>query len=203
MLSELQTGVQAAGDSAKITARGGRTGEAIVSELHGRYTEQASRGLVFSAANPAAQAVSVALATTYTGICLTNPAGSGKNLAILRAGFSLTVAPAAIANLGLMGGFGAVTHTTPLIVKKNLIDNAMTASVGTSVALVDSAATIPTPVFLEGLMGGFTAAALPSSPVTPVPVEGSWVVPPGGFLAVFALTAVTGYGHIVWEEVPI
>jgi hypothetical protein len=79
----------------------------------------------------------------------------------------------------------------------------MTASHPSSIALVASAATIPTPVFLEGLQAGFTAAALPSSPTATTSLDGSWVVAPGGFIAIFALTAVTGYGHFVWEEVAV
>ncbi len=198
-----QVGPQGGADSQTSSLRMDRDGGQVVTNLHGALYEQAARGKIFSAANPTAQAVSVALATTYTGLCLSNPIGSGKNLAVLRAGFALTVAPAAIANVGLMGGFGTVTHTTPRIVNSGLINSVMTSSVGTSIALVDSAATIPTPVYLEGLMGGFTAAALPSSPNLTADLNGSWVVAPGGFIAIFALTAVTGYGHFVWEEVSL
>jgi hypothetical protein len=29
------------------------------------------------------------------------------------------------------------------------------------------------------------------------------IIPPGGFVAIGALTAVTGFGALVWEEQPI
>ncbi|MEO6293047.1 MAG: hypothetical protein ABIO88_10565, partial [Burkholderiaceae bacterium] len=43
-----------------------------VADAHGRYLTAALEGRLFSASNVAAQAVSVALATTYTGLCLSN-----------------------------------------------------------------------------------------------------------------------------------
>jgi hypothetical protein len=72
-----QVGPQGGADTAASAHRADRTGALVVTQAHGQLYEQTSRSLVFSAANPAAQAVSVALATTYTGLCLTNPAGSG------------------------------------------------------------------------------------------------------------------------------
>lgn len=41
-------------------------------------------GAVFRVSNQAAAAITAALATTYTGLCLSNPAGSGVNLAVKR-----------------------------------------------------------------------------------------------------------------------
>jgi hypothetical protein len=108
-----------------IELRVGHTGEAIVQELHGRYFETMARGALFSAANPAAQAVSVALATTYTGLMLYNPIGSGVMLVPNKVKFALSVAPAAIATLGLISGVQTVapTGTTALIVRSNQVGN--------------------------------------------------------------------------------
>ncbi|OLD92627.1 MAG: hypothetical protein AUG84_00790 [Chloroflexi bacterium 13_1_20CM_4_66_7] len=72
-------------------------------------------GVIYSAANQAAQAVSVALATAYTGIGIYNPPGSGVNLVPLKVKFGLSVAPAAVATIGLLGCWaatGAVTAQT-------------------------------------------------------------------------------------------
>jgi hypothetical protein len=72
------------------------------------------------------------------------------------------------------------------------------------VALADVSATLPVaPTWLQMLMGGFTAAALPSTSPALIDVAGMWVVPPGGFIAIGALTAVTGLFSMQWEEVPI
>src|SRR5450755_1849865 len=82
------------------TLRSGQLADPILSELHGRYYEQAYRQNLFWAANTATQTLSVALNTTYTGICISNPAGNTKNVVLTKLGFALTAAPAAIAPLG-------------------------------------------------------------------------------------------------------
>jgi hypothetical protein len=65
-------GERALGDSDEEKFRQGRTGEAIVSQLNGAYYERAGRGGIFTVANQAAVTTTIALATTYTGLCLTN-----------------------------------------------------------------------------------------------------------------------------------
>jgi hypothetical protein len=156
-------------------------------------------GIIYSAANQAAQAVSVALATTYTGIGIYNPLGSGINLVPLKVKFALSVAPAGIATIGLLGGVqtAAPTGQTALTVRSGIIGNATTG-----VGIAVSAATLATPFWLEHLEDGFTAAALPA-PVPPFYMDGHLTVGPGGFLGVGALTAVTGLGSIFWAELPV
>lgn len=181
--------------------RQNRQGDMAVSELHARYFEQGRYGNMYSAANQAAQAVSVALATTYTGLCLYNPIGSGVILVPNKVAFALSVAPAAIATIGLIGGFaatgGVTAQTTKLANQSSQIGN---ASTGKGIAL--SAATIVTPTWLQQLRDGAAAAAFPSD-IGPVDLEGAFQILPGAFMAIGALTAVTGLGSIVWEEVPI
>ena len=201
---QTQVGQQAVQDGAIVPARGGKAGEQMVSEVQARYYEQAYRGNTFIASNVAAQAVSVALAATYTGLAISNPLGNTKNLVLLGYGFALTVAPAAIASLHLIGGYSAtanVTHTTPLAAPG--IQNALLGTGPQSSAKADSAATVVNPGYLQPLMGGFTAAALPSSPVTWIDLGGQIILPPGAWAAVGALTAVTGFGGFTWAEVPV
>jgi hypothetical protein len=184
------------------TFRQGQMGELIVSELQGRYYENAYRQNLFWAANQAAQAVSVALATTYTGICLSNPAGNTKNLVPLKLQYALSVAPAAIATLGIITGYastGVTVHTTALTPASTLIGTGPAPT-----AKADSAATlVGTPAWSMQFSSGFTAAALPSTGATVIDLEGVFIIPPGGYLALGALTAVTGLGAIVWAEVPV
>lgn len=196
-----QTGPQTLNDGSQTPLRLGNSGELIASLLHGRYYEQVMRGNVWWASNQAAQAVSIALATTYTGICLSNPLGSGKNLVLLSAGYALSVAPAGIATIHLIGGSSPatnVTHTAALTPR-----NALLGNTGSPVAKADSQATIPTPEYIMSLMGGFTAGALPASPNALFDIGGQLILAPGGFIAIGALTAVTGFGSFVWEEVLI
>jgi hypothetical protein len=186
------------------TAGGGFQTDQWISELHAPYYTLAYSGMAFNASNVAAQAVSVALTTTYTGLCISNPLGNTKNLVLLGAGYALTVAPAAIASLHLIAGYSATTavaHTTPLAAPG--IQNGLIGTGPSATAKADSAATIVNPGYLIPLMGGFTAAALPSSPLAWIDLKGMFVVPPGGWVALGALTAVTGFGGFVWAEVPV
>lgn len=203
MLAEIQTGEQIRTDGTIGPPAGTRTGDIRVSDAHGRYYEAASRGRLYIAHNTGAQAVSVALNTTYTGLCLSNPYGSGRNLVLLGCNYALSVAPAAIASLHLIGGFSvgtAVTHTTPITNNNwsTIIGNA-----GSSVAKVDSAATIPTPVYVMAMGSGFTAAALYATTPGWIDIGGSIILQPGAFICWGALTAVTGFGSFMWEEIAI
>jgi len=198
-LSLQRIGPTSGGSGTAAPFRGDGTGAQAVTDAHGRYAEAARRGSLFYAASQAAQAISVALATAYTGLCLSNPAGSKVNLELLSVGLALSVAPAAIAPIGLIGGQSttAVVHTTPLLPASTLLGTPR------GVGLADSVATIPTPLWLQLLMGGFTAAALPSTSPADVDIAGKWIIPPGGFIAIGALTAVTGLWSALWEEVPV
>ena len=182
----------------------GLTGAQRVADAHGRYMQASLEGRVFSASNVAAQAVSVALTTTYTGLCISNPAGNTKNFALLGCQYALSVAPAAIASLHLIAGFsgaGIVTHTAALAAPG--IQSTIINGSASSTAKADTQATTVNPYYLFGLGSGFTAAALYATTPHFVDLGGIFIIPPGGWVAWGALTAVTGFGSFVWEEIPI
>jgi len=81
----------------------------------------------------------------------------------LKVKFGLSVAPAAIATIGLLGCWaatGAVTAQTAKLTPQNgIIGN---TAAGQGIAL--SQATIVTPTWIEQLYDGFTAAALRHRP---------------------------------------
>lgn len=175
-----------------------------VGDACGRYMNAALEGRLFSASNTAAQAVSVALATTYTGLCISNPAGTNKNLVMLAAQYALTVAPAAIASLHLIAGYssaGVVTHTAALAAPG--IQSGLINGQSNSVAKADTQSTIVNPYYLLPVGSGFTAAALYATTPAWIDLGGCFIIPPGGWIAWGALTAVTGFGGFLWEEVPI
>lgn len=102
MKSELVVGPQVAQDSALIGARAGKAGDAIVSELHGRFYEQAYRGNLYSsgmtttsianATFTTADANSATLGTAATAtpiVGIWNPTTSGVNAVILQANIQL------------------------------------------------------------------------------------------------------------------
>lgn len=148
-------------------------------------------------------ATSAGLAATYTGLCLSNPAGSGKNLVLVRASGALDVAPAALTAYGLIIGYsaaGVVTHTTAL--------TPLTLSpIGTGVALVglaDAACTIVgTPAW-----GQFFGETPSATGVTTFNFffDGTTIIPPGGYAAIgstIAGPAAGLYGSLVWFEKPL
>jgi len=175
--------------------------ESLLSQLEARYRIGVRNGEVYFACNQATQAVSVALTTTYTGCVVYNPVTSKKNLSILAASFSAWSAPAGIVSIGLQGGWsaaGVVTHTAALVVY-----NAKTFTVGGGYGGADSqATTVGTPIWLTMLSSANTSAAL-STANSPVwfDIGGAYEVPPGGWIAIGAQTAISGVGSIQWREV--
>jgi hypothetical protein len=190
--------------SAASVERIGPQGQLLTDSLHGSMFESSRCGTLFFAANQAAVTTTVALATTYTGLCVSNPVGNNRDLIIRAINFKLSVAPAGITLVGIMGGYvstgGVTAHTTPLVYGTavwscNLGSNAVPT------AKADSAATIVAPKFMWPLLGGFTAGALYPDSAAFIDSQGAWVVQPGGYVALYTLTVSVGFASIVWEEV--
>jgi hypothetical protein len=185
--------------------RQGQLGDAIFSELHGRYYEANYRRALFGAANTAGVATPACTSgttTAYTGLILSNPVGSQVNLSIMKCAFSFPVAPAAALAVGLALSYNSgtnVTHTTPVTPRS------LFYGVGpTPVGLVDSSATLPTaPVFMK-LLGTVAAAIFVGEAVQDM--EGGIILPPGAYAAFFTTTAsgAAGFlGSYTWEEIPL
>jgi hypothetical protein len=189
------------GDGTYYPLRLSKTGELVISGAHGKYAEAGRRGKLFGAANQAATTTTVGLATTYTGLVISNPAGSGVNLEILQVGVGLAAAPAAPSTIGLLAGWlaaGITAHTTPLTPFNEKFDLAA------GLAKADAAATlVGTPTLVEVLMGGFTAATLPSVGPALIDVAGGIIVPPGGYCGIYTSTVASIFGSFTWEEVPL
>lgn len=192
-------------DGANIIARGGKQGDTIVSELHGRYYETTYRGAMFSGAVVGAT-TSAGLATTATGLILSNPLGSGVNVVVNKVGYSFIVAFAAAAAIGIATGFHAATavvQTTPITPRPQLFNGS-----GTGKALLASAATLPVAptvntIFASGLTGAITT--LPHVANSIVDLEGAVILVPGAFAMLYTSTASGAAGasaSFSWEEVP-
>jgi hypothetical protein len=211
MITQLNIGpgnatVASLGPGTTPTLRGGNMGDLIVSELHGRYYESTYRRAVMNGAI-AGQVTTVGLATTYTGLCLSNPIGSTVNLVLLKCGFAFSVAFAAASAIGIMTGYNSstnVTHTTPVTPRSQFFG---VGAAGTG--LLDSSATLPTAPTLNTILGmGLTGAitTVPQVLTSIVDLEGSIILPPGAYAAFYTSTvsgAAAGHFSFTWEEVPL
>lgn len=185
----------------------GNMQDAIVSELHGRYYESVYRKARFQAASQAAATTTVGLATTYTGLCLSNPINSPVNLVLGKVGFAFIVAFPAAAVIALACGYNSgtnVTHTTPVTPRSSYFNTGTTPQ-----GLVDASATLPTAPFYTHVLGsGLTGAITTMPAMAPdlVDLEGAVLLPPGAY-AILATSTVSGtsgfWGSFEWEEVPL
>lgn len=205
-MSNVQCGPQVTTDGVSTLARGGRSSEAIIGQLHGRYYEAAFRNTMFSG-SIVGQVTTVGLATTYTGLVLSNPVASTVNLVINKVGYSFIVAFAAASHIGLMTGFNAatnVTHTTPVTPRSQKF-----GATTTPTGLLDSAATLPTAptvnmIFASGLTGAITTASFIAEGYCDL--EGSLILAPGAYAAIYTSTAsgaASGGFSFSWEEVAV
>lgn len=197
---------------------GGRSAEGIVAELHGKYFTQASRGNMFFISTIAAGLAVPISSTTAPTVALWNPAGSGKNAALVRytaAYVSGTSVATAIGlafspNAGNTVATGAVfTAFNRSALNTNLFNcllgagnvTAMNASAnGTNTLTVAG-------TYLLTMLG--ESALIATTAMNPYlafyDFDGSLIVPPG--VAVYVVgTAASGAllaQSLVWEEAPI
>lgn len=206
--------------------RQGRQGDIIGSGLHGRFYEQNLRGNVYSGGVATASISNATFTTGTLGVTATpiiglwNPLTSVVNCVVLQA--MLAVVMTALQNTGCGAfmwatstGNGAIsTGNTPLNRKtltaagslvKDLCGLALTGMTNNLVVRGVSA-----------LMGGSSKALAEldtavgmTTTMTGCPIEqldGSWIVPPGGVLALLCTTTPVAHsaaGGILWEEVPL
>lgn len=184
----------------------GAQNDLMISQLHGAKYSQAVNNKLFFGANSAAVTTSVALATTYVGLCLSNPAGNTKNLVLRRVTAIFSVVQAAKTAIGLITGWasgGITAHTTPLTPKcANLLNTtAATGKLDSACTLVGSGANAP--LWGRWLSSGATAT---SDPAVDVDLEGGLVIVPGAYVATGTLIAgpTSGFlGSMEWEEVDV
>lgn len=148
---------------------------------------------------------SAALATTYTGLVLTNPVNSAVDLVLQSASFANAVAQAAVRTIGLLAGFNAtsaVTQTTPAVVVNNFVGGPAGSG------LLATAATLPTAPLLMLIFTELTTGA-----VTTWPTYGGFfdlndglnliIIPPGGYVGFYTSTASTASSlnlGLQWSE---
>ena len=210
MLIQGQVGPQSAtaslGVGTQPPARFGNMGELVVGTLHGDHYEANYRRSLYAAANQTGVVTTVGPALTYTGLCLSNPVGSGINVSINDVGLSFLVAFPAAASIGVMVGYNSstnVTHTTPVTPRSMFVGVGVVGQ-----ALVDSSCTFPTAPTLTNVLGaGLTGAITTATGIMPMnwDASGAIILPPGGYAAIWTSTvsgAAAMFASFLWEEVP-
>jgi hypothetical protein len=178
----------------------------FTSERHGPYYQASYAGVSAFAANPVGKITTVGLATTYTGLCVSNPAASTVNLSIQFVRGAFNVVTGAITAVGLITGWsaaGVVTHTTALTVNSTKIGSVITTPI--IQGLADSACTLVGTPAWSGMLAVCESGAVAGSAFN-ADIKGELVIPPGGYIAI-GTTAASGaaglFGYISWEEAPI
>ena len=198
-----QPATQSSGATPNI--RSGRGGDVIYSGLHGRYYEQTYNGNVFFVASQSVATTTTGLTTTYTGLSLSNPLGSGVNLVLLKASFNQSVIQSTqVEAYGIATGFSATTNPT-----HSAAVTPQSAKVGSGIvakALADSSNnTLPAaPVYTHFI--GATGTATADSTYNFVDLDGSIILMPGAFACWVtpAQASVAGlWFSFAWEEVPV
>lgn len=223
-LAQVEVGIPSAasiGDNQVTGVLGGKQGEAVVSQLHGKYYTQAVRGNVHYASTASAGSVfSVYSNAAYTGLALWNPEGSGKNLALIKCNVgmnSITATNTAGFGYAWINNTGSTLATAAVISAFTLITATRGTGIcglggqGSSVARAGSAATLTTGL-LWGRAASFGASAASAITTQLSPglgtltedFDGMMIVPPN---TLFALTAavvpgLTAVATLIWEEVP-
>lgn len=166
------------------------------------FLEQARLGNMYHACSAGAVTLST-VSATCTGLALSNPFGSGKNVIVKRVSFQPSTAPAGAAVVGLAISPAvsqtAVVHTTPAVIH-NAIANGSNLNVG--VASVDVAATLPAaPVWLRPIGGVVAGSSITPGKYTEE-VNGEIILPPGTNLSLsYLTTAAVGIASVTWAEV--
>ena len=202
---DLIVGVQKAGDGGRVVGRAGHTGEVIVSQLHGRYYEQARRGNLFTS-YVATVATSVP-ATATIGNMVWNPPGSGVYLSMLKWTSQIVATSAACTGIVLAGGYQTTTPTTvtaATFTGRTLINK--TTQVEGAAKAYSVATVITIPLVVVVLHHNTAAIATTGEDVIAGDLEGSIVVDEGGFVTMAALGgAAAASAHtssLMWEEIP-
>lgn len=223
---QIQPGEQSLSDGTPGNARGGKQGDAVVSELHGRFYEQNYRGRIYSDGIATVAAITAAtynistLGATATPIAgLWNPSTSPVNAVLLQA--TLNTIKTALQNTGCgpffwatsTGNTAITTGNVPLNRKslaksgsycKGMSNVALTGLTNNLVVMGASAlygGSSSLAAFLE-TQAGMATCHVSSREL----FDGEWIIPPGGVIALLAGSApvaVSATSMLTWEEVPI
>jgi hypothetical protein len=197
----------------------GKAGDQLVTELHGKYYNQAYRGEMFYASQIAPVVATIYSATTITGFQIWNTS-TNKLVVPARMIVHAGVVPSAPGTLGFAitknAGFNTAT-AAPILTQTTVAglapQNCNTASSVSSNVTIGTGGTITTAPTLSQYVGLFsleasTSLAANSPPVTAAAVydfDGQFCWGPGTFVSLATAIANTGSYQVTlfWYEVPL
>jgi hypothetical protein len=221
---EGQVGPQVLSDGVNSAFRQGKSGEQIITHLHGRFFEQNYRSNIFSGGMGLTSISNVIWSTQLDAtakpiVGVWNPSTSPVNLVILQAFLGVTIT--ATTNTGgapyvwaTSTANAALTLGSTPLNRKSLVAAGSFAKDMSGIALT-GLTNVPVVRGVSGLgagsIGSFsqidTAVGFSPSFIPSVEnVDGAWIVPPGGLLALFATTTPVAHSAasmLVWEEIPL
>jgi hypothetical protein len=189
----------------------GQLGDVVISELHGRYYEGNYRKTRFGGAMQAVLATpSIAgLSTSITGVSvLTNPNGNAFNLVLEKVGIGFVLAPATPLVYGIATGQSTTALSGTLTSLAPKSKNIGSGVQPTGQLYASAAITLPVAPTVDVVLGELDTGAVTT--VTGVSgiydLEGSILLPPGGYAVFWTSAILLASAHIMsweWEEVPV
>lgn len=177
------------------------SGVLLTANMGGAYADAAINGRLFCAAMQTPTTTSTTLNTTFVGLGLCNPTGSGKLIIVHEFSYAATAALTAMAVL-------ALATTTDSGFATDIVPRCCRNAYATSVAIVDKGATIIAPV-IERIIATLATAATTANnaapPPTTVKIDGGIILAPGRAVVTdttVATGAVMQFGYL-WEEISI
>lgn len=214
-----------AADGAHVESRFGRTGDQIVTELHGRFFEQNYRNALFGGGMTLTSISNATFTSATTGATATpivgvwNPLNSTVNLVILQAKLGVTITAlqatgaAPFVWMASTNNSAITTGASPYNLRslaafgsqgKNMSGAALTGMTGT-LAILGASSLGGGSASNAAFLG--TQVAMQSSQFSyREDIDGAFIVPPGGVIALMATTTPVAHSAasmLIWEEVPL
>ncbi len=160
------------------------------------------QGQVFTACNQAGATVTLINTSTATGFILSNPWGSGKNIAVLSAGFCYSTVPTATAIVFLAQSIAPSPAAHATVTALNIYAADGSGATGKSVARAYNASTTPNlPVYTRSLGYAPTTPATTGGLTMRDYTEGQIILVPGSYLQISYLgQAPVGVTDMTWLE---
>lgn len=158
-------------------------------------------GVVFTACNQAAKAVTLIDTLSATGFILSNPWGSGKKLGLISATFQHTTVPTATGIVFLcLSITPSSVDQTGTAINVYAADGSGASTV--SVARAFSISTLPVlPVYTMAMGYSPTTPATTGGLVADAQINGTLILVPGTYVMFsYITTAPTGIGSMTWVE---